>query len=248
MAVGLCACRQDIQWHGSLRVRPAQTLCTAHQIMLLLIRDSQQCCWWWDFSVFSQAPVSPSGQEHPAHWHPNRARRCFLSPPLLTASSWNHELFAFKEGSVHPHYQWRFRVSLPARPREWKSAWMKPALSTLALWICTNSRKLRLNLIWKPPQPMHFKDRTTKPINRDHSDTCCQRLKENGYRESHNYDKFRRCFSLTNVGTKTLHEYPALKRVIFLRGQSISGSQWTTLKYICHCKFMKYWWCFLGGC
>lgn len=79
-----------------------------------------------------------------------------------------------------------------------------------------------------PPGPAHFKD--TKPINREHSESCCQWLAENRYRESHNDDKSGLGSSLTNVGTKTRHEYPALKRVTLLRGQSISSSQWTTLK------------------
>lgn len=79
-----------------------------------------------------------------------------------------------------------------------------------------------------PPQQAHLKD--TKPINREHSESCCQWLEENRYRESHNDDKSRLCSSLTNVGTKTCHEYPALKRVTLLRDQSISGSRWTTLK------------------
>lgn len=79
-----------------------------------------------------------------------------------------------------------------------------------------------------PPQPAHFKD--TKPINREHSESCCQWLEENRYQESHNDDKSRLRSSLTNVGTKTHHEYPALKRVTLLRDQSISGSRWTTLK------------------
>lgn len=66
-------------------------------------------------SASSQSPVLPgtsrAGTPGP-HWYPSRARRRFLSPSLLAASSWKFELFAFKEGSVHPHYQCRFRVSL----------------------------------------------------------------------------------------------------------------------------------------
>ena len=94
--------------------------------------------------------------------------------------------------------------------------------------ICRARLKFDRNPSLPPPWPAHFKD--TKPINREHSEGCCQWLEENRYRESHNDDKSGLCSSLTNVGTKTRHEYPALKRVTLLRDQSISGSQWTTLK------------------
>lgn len=120
---------------------------------------------------------------------------------------------------------------LPPMPSWVKSKIISGGFTQAQATKCRNSRKLGStdgNPGPPPPRPAHFKD--TKPINREHSESCCQWLEENRYRESHNDDKSRLCSSLTNVGTKTHHEYPALKRVTLLRGQSISSSQWTTLK------------------
>lgn len=120
---------------------------------------------------------------------------------------------------------------LPPMPSWVKSKIISGGFTQAQATKCRNSSKLG-STDGNPgpplPRPAHFTD--TKPINREHSESCCQWREENRYRESHNDDKSRLCSSLTNVGTKTHHEYPALKRVMLLRGQSISSSQWTTLK------------------
>lgn len=70
------------------KTRTAQTICTAHQITLLVIRDSKQCWRWEDVSAFSQAlALVPAVHHqcrntHPVHLHPSSGSRCFPSPIL----------------------------------------------------------------------------------------------------------------------------------------------------------------------
>lgn len=101
------------------------------------------------------------------------------------------------------------------------SSWLTPNTGSPYAKTPAGQAPSRGNLSPAPPRPAHLRD--SKSINREPSASGCQWLEENRYRESRNDDKSGRRSSLTNVGTKTGHEYPALKRVTLLRGRSISA-------------------------